>query len=84
MRAHRIDPELMRPVGHLEIYDDPGSFDDTGCEREPWARHAIRVDGLNANESHQRPGGGTQLRHATGPFAYRQILSRFYSCPTTR
>ena len=47
----------MGPVGHLEIYDNPGSFDDTGHEREPSARHAIRVDGLNANESHQRSGG---------------------------
>lgn len=50
MKTHRIDPELMRPVGCLEVYDDPASFDDTGYERELRARHGIRVDVLDSDE----------------------------------
>ena len=57
MKAHRIDPELMRAVGYLEVYDRSESFDDTEYERELWARHGIRVDVLNADEIHQLEPG---------------------------
>lgn len=54
---HRLEPELLSPVGFLEVYRDARAFEETAFERELLARHDIRVDVLDADEIYQLEPG---------------------------